>query len=247
MYHGDLFPCRSIRYQHGITRKDLSRIIDPYITFFRQKFWCNVADHPVSRTILYVQTGLRLFFRRNRLPSGIIKGILHPALIIISVIMHFTFQKVCFFHIAFLPAVAAIGASPVFFSFFILVIDHITEFDMTVFIALIWHFIPARSHQEGNGIVPFLQVRSDVIYRTVKAMPHFFSIRNSPVKLLRSLMKVCTQRKEQILAHSLSIDKRFKDPKSCNGDLRRFYLWKNHGFPDHRSHAGSACGDPLRT
>ena len=241
----DFLPRRRIRYQYRIACDNFSGIIDPHIAFFCQKARSNMADHPVCRAVLYVKMRLRRFFQADRCPVGIIVRRLHPGLVIIPVIMNLPFQKVRLFHIAFLPFVAAVRAGPVCLSLFILPVDHIAELDVAVLITFIGHLIPARPHKKSNRIFSFLQIRSNVINRAIQAVAHLLIVGNSAVKLLRSFMKIRTQRQKQIVAHLFPIDKNLKNAKTRYRDLRRGHFRKTQRLPDHRRTAGSPGGNPL--
>ena len=159
--------------------------------------------------------------------------------------MNLPFQKVRLFHIAFLPFVAAVRAGPVCLSLFILPVDHIAELDVAVLITFIGHLIPARPHKKSNRIFSFLQIRSNVINRAIQAVAHLLIVGNSAVKLLRSFMKIRTQRQKQIVAHLFPIDKNLKNAKTRYRDLRRGHFRKTQRLPDHRRTAGSPGGNPL--
>ena len=245
MQNCDFLPRRRIRYQYRIACDNFSGIIDPHIAFFCQKARSNMADHPVCRAVLYVKMRLRRFFQADRCPVGIIVRRLHPGLVIIPVIMNLPFQKVRLFHIAFLPFVAAVRAGPVCLSLFILPVDHIAELDVAVLITFVGHLIPARPHEKSNRIFSLFQIRSNVINRAIQAVAHLLIVGNSAVKLLRSFMKIRTQRQKQIVAHLFPIDKNLKNAKTRYRDLRRGHFRKTQRLPDHRRTAGSPGGNPL--
>ena len=142
---------------------------------------------------------------------------------------------------------AAVRTGPMLLSLFILPVDHIAELDVAVFITFIGHLIPSRSHEKGDRIFPFFQIRSNIINRTVEAMAQFLIVGNSTIKLLRPFMEIRTQRQKQIIAHLFPIDKNLKNTKTCNRDFRRSHFRKTQHFPHHRRTAHSPCGNPLCT
>ena len=83
------------------------------------------------------------------------------------------------------------------------------------------------------------------IRRAIQAVAHLLIVGNSAVKLLRSFMKIRTQRQKQIVAHLFPIDKNLKNAKTRYRDLRRGHFRKTQRLPDHRRTAGSPGGNPL--